>query len=112
MTRAGQLDRRVVFQQRALVGAVRNGDWTAVVTRDARIQPLKGGEAVQAARMSGRQPVIIAVRRDAVTAAIDNSYRAVDARDATQVWDVVSKILTEDRAWVELQAIQRLGTDE
>lgn len=113
MTHEGQLDRRVTFQQRAAgTNGVRDGDWQTVVTRDARIQPLKGGETVQAARMAGRQPVIITVRRDSLTKTIDNAWRAIDARDATLVWDVSSKIVTEDLVWVEVQAVQRLGDDE
>lgn len=117
MTEAGQLDRRVTFRQKALVGASRTGDWEDVLSRDARIQPKLGGEAVQAERMAGRQPVIITVRRDSLTKTIDNSWSAKDARDAGVYFDIQSKIVTEDLAWVEFLAVQRLpagdeGEDE
>lgn len=113
MTHAGQLDRRVQLQRRAeTANGVRDGDWATVVTRDARIQPLKGGEAVQAARLAGRQPVVITVYRDSLTKTADNAWRAVDERDATLIWDITSKIVSEDLVWVELLAVQRLGDDE
>jgi head-tail adaptor len=105
---AGQLTRRVTFQVQGGDGDSPGGFYD-VVTRDARIQPLKGGEAVQADRMAGSQPVIIYVRRDSVTKRIDNSYRAYDARDATIVWDVQSTLVTEDLNWVEVLATDRLG---
>lgn len=113
MTDAGQLDRRVVFLQRSAdANGSRTGAFVEVVRRNARIAPLKGGESVQAARMAGQQPVIVTVRRDALTAAIDNSYRAQDARAPYGVWNVTSAILTEDRQWVELLAVEYKGGDE
>lgn len=117
MSHAGQLDRRVTFQRRALVGAVRSGDWEDVVTRDARIEPRTGGETVQAARMAGKRPVKITVYREAATKAIDNAWRAFDARAAAEspaveiAWDILSAQPTEDRVWIEIEAVQRLADD-
>lgn len=108
MTGAGNLDRRVTFRQRAAdANGSRTGPWADVVTRAARIVALKGGEGVQAARMAGQQPVIITVRRGRATAAVDNSYSIRDADDLSTIWDVTSKITTEDRAWVEILAVER-----
>lgn len=113
MTEAGQLDRSVTFRQRAAdANGSRTGAWADVVTRAARVQPLRGGEGVQAARLAGQQPVIITVRRDATTATIDNAWSVRDARNSAIVWDVASVILTEDRAWVEVLAVQRLAGGE
>jgi hypothetical protein len=109
-TRAGHLDRRVIFYQRALdANQSRLGALTAVVTRDARVQPLRGGETVMEQRMQGEQPVIISVRRDAVTRTIDNSFKAEDARDETVTWDVKGATVTEDLVWVDILAVQRVG---
>ncbi len=115
----GQLDRRVTFRAPSTAADGESAGYVDVVTRRARVQPLKGGEAVQASRMAGRQPVIITVRRDALTATIDNAWQAVDARDLADVgeaaaikWDVTSSIHTEDRVWVEVQAVQLKGGDE
>ena len=104
------MTRRVAFQTRGLdVNDDPLGDWVTQVTRDARIQPLKGGEGVQAQRLEGAQPVIITVRRDSVTRTIDNAWRAVDARDATQVWGVTSAIWNEAEDMIEVMALQRRG---
>lgn len=111
-TTPAQLDRKVTFRQRSLVGEVRRGSYADVVTRSARVTPLTGGEEVQAQRFAGRQPVIIRVRYDQVTKTIDNAWRARDARDATTSWDVSSKIVSEDRRWIEVQAVQRLSGDD
>jgi hypothetical protein len=110
VTRTGQLDRSVTFSQPGLdANGERLGDLAEVCTRDARVQPLKGGEAVQAQRLAGQQPVIITVRCDSLTRTIDNSFEASDAREAAIAWDIQSTILTEDRVWVEILAVQRRG---
>lgn len=112
MTEAQQLNRRVEFRRRALEGASRTGPWETYVTRDARVQPRFGGEAVQASRMAGKQPVTIYVRRDSLTKALDNAFAARDARETTVVWDIASVIVTEDLMWVEILAVQRLAGDD
>jgi hypothetical protein len=105
---AGQLTRRVTFQVQGGDGDSPGGFYD-VVTRDARIQPLRGGETYQGQRMAGQQPVKIFVRRDSVTKSIDNSYRAFDARNTTIRWDIQSTQVSEDLAWVEIWALERLG---
>jgi head-tail adaptor len=106
----GQLDRRVTFQVQGGDGDS-PGAFYDVVTRDARVQPLRGGETYQGQRMAGQQPVKIWVRRDATTKRIDNAYRAFDARDATIVWDIQSSQVDEDLQWVEIWALERHGHD-
>lgn len=110
MTASVQLRRKVTFRQRGLdANGVRLGALADVVTRAARVQALKGGEAVQQQRLEGQQPVIITIRADSLTRTIDNSFEAVDARDPTIAWDIQSVIDTEDRAWREILAVQRKG---
>jgi len=117
MTEAGDLNRRVTFRRPTTDADGEAAGWSDVVTRDARIQALKGGENVQASRMAGRQPVIIIVRRDTLTKGIDNAWQAVDAReladspDSATKWDITSRIVTEDLRWVEVQAVQLKGGD-
>ena len=53
--------------------------------------------------------MVIVVRRDTTTKAIDNSYRAVDARDTTIQWDITSAIWNEGDGAMEFLAIQRRG---
>lgn len=105
---AGQLNRRVTLQQRGLdANGDRLGDWVDVVTRDARIVSLTGGETVKTQRLEGDQPVVIYVRRDSLTKQADNAWRAVDARDASTTWGVTSSIWNRETDEVELLAVQR-----
>lgn len=80
---AGSLKHRLRFEARSLTsdgyGNV-EGDFATVFTRQAQIIPLKGGEAVMAARLTGTQPIIIRVRRDSQTRQIEADWRAVDER--------------------------------
>lgn len=110
MTEPGDLTRKVTFQRQAAdTDGLRFGAWTDVVTRQAKIIPKIGGEAVNAQRIEGNQPVVIFVRRDSATLAIDNSYRAVDARHAATVWNVASVIWNEAEDMIEVLAIQHKG---
>lgn len=110
MTTASDLTRRVIFQQR---GSDANGDplgaWTNGPARWAKVLQLKGGEGVQAQRLEGNQPVIITVRRGPETRSIDNSYRAVDARDPATIWSVTSATWNEADGMMEILAVQRRG---
>jgi hypothetical protein len=79
---AGELTRRVTFQRRPLDDFSAAQPWEDGPTRSAKVMPLKGGEGVKQQRLAGEQPVVIVVRRDSGTRAIDNSWRAYDARRA------------------------------
>jgi SPP1 family predicted phage head-tail adaptor len=57
-----------------------SGDWATGPTVGARIKPLRGGEAVQAARLAGKQPLLITIRYSSATAAITTDWRARNAR--------------------------------
>lgn len=117
MTRSGQLDRRVSFYRPTTDDDGEASGFELVVTRDARIEPLRGQESVQAARMEGKQPVKITVRRDSSTKAIDNAWQAKDARAAamsppvTIAWDIYSAYESEDLMWMHLEAVQLKGGD-
>lgn len=106
--------RRIYLQRRALdENGERKGAWTTEIDRRCRIKPLIGGEAVQRQRLEGAQPVILYVRADRTTKAIDNAWRAVDAREwdadpeAATRWGVTSVIWNEEADEVEIQAVQR-----
>lgn len=114
MSWAGQFDRRVILQRRAADGAGdRTGAWVAIVTRDARVVYLRGGEAVQAQRLEGAQPVVIYVVKDADTVLVDNAWRAFDARgavppdEAAEVFAVTSATWNRDTGEMEILAVRR-----
>lgn len=117
MPSAGDLRDRYTFQRR-LAGEVvggfnREGGWGAeapdAYTCGAKTHWLKGTEPVQASRLQGDQPAIITVRRSAAALAIDNTWRAVDARQPDRVLEVVSAALNVDINFVDVLAVQRRG---
>jgi head-tail adaptor len=83
---AGELYHRIRFEKRTQVtneyGDVEEG-FEAQFVRSAGIRPLKGGEAVMAARLGGVQPVLMRVRIDSQTQLIRPDWQAVDTRDGT-----------------------------
>lgn len=56
------------------------GAWQDQFTVAAQIKPRLGGETVEAARLAGRQPVVIRVRRSSATAQIRTDWKATNAR--------------------------------
>ena len=78
------------------------GEWVTQDTVHAEMRPMRGGETVQAARLTGRQPYVVRVRRSAKTLAIRHDWRVVDARAGT-VFDVRSPTHDPDgkRAYLE-----------
>lgn len=79
---AGQLDRRVVFQQAVTIrdpdGMLIQGwqDWFALW---CHVRYLRGSEAVMQARLVSKAPVILTVRASAESRAITSEWRAVIA---------------------------------
>lgn len=54
--------------------------WTPEFTLSAGMKFLLGGEDVMAARLAGRQPVVITVRRSMQALEIQPEWRAIDMR--------------------------------
>lgn len=103
--RAGLLSRRALFQAR-----VEQSDgfgntvssWQDAFTRWCHVRYLKGGETVMAARLEGRQPVVLTVRRDPQSEGITHDMRAViDGRSYNLREDPRP---TDDRLWLEMAA--------
>lgn len=82
----------------------------AVVTR-AHFRFLRGGETVQAARLSGRQPVVVTVRNSAAARTITAAWRMRDLNDGLlasgDVWTGTvfnvrsGPVPSDDRRWLE-----------
>lgn len=94
MLQPGDWDYRVTFSQRGTMppddyGNVEEG-FVDQFTVWAKLLPLRGGEQVMAARLEGRQPWIITVRRTPETRQITTDWRVVNVDDATQVFNVRS----------------------
>lgn len=106
---AGQLRERLTFQspspQDDGMGNYVEG-WTTEFTCWARLQPRVGGETVLAARLQGRAVYLITVREFSDTRRIQPEWQAVDARDATRVFQIKSpsRNVDEKGAYLEIDA--------
>lgn len=69
----------------------------------ANIRYLRGGETVQAARLTGKQPVVVTVRRSSQTAALTTDDKMKDARTGTE-YQIRAIVPTEDRQFMEITA--------
>lgn len=91
-TGAGDLRHRVRFDKKVEASDSGGGilsAWSSIGTgsfiRWADIRPQRGGEGVQAQRLTGTQPALIFVRSDTNTRTIDPSWRAVLMRDGVDI---------------------------
>jgi len=84
-----------------------SGVWVTQDTVSAELRPMRGGESVLAARLTGTQPYVVRVRQSAVTLAIKHDWQLVDARTG-DVYAVKSPVHDPDgkRAWLEFIAEQ------
>jgi len=106
MIGAGKLYHKVAFDAPVATangyGGVIQG-WEEAAEVRADIQFLRGGETVQAARLQGRQPVVIRVRYSTTLALADPSWRIRDTR-SNAVYNVRSIVRSDDRHWLEVTA--------
>ena len=70
---------------------------------------LRGGEAVQAARLDGRQPVVATIRRSSVAETITTDWVMRDVRTST-AYNVRAVVPTDDRKWLEITAESGVAT--
>lgn len=103
---SGELRERISFEYRAATddgyGNPISGDWTEGYRTAARIQPLRGGEGVQAARLEGRQPFILKIRVSALALTITTDWRAHNTRTG-EVYEIRSHANTDEkRKYLEL----------
>ncbi|TMV07330.1 head-tail adaptor protein [Arenibacterium halophilum] len=119
---AGSLRERIVFERPKSEpdghGGIETG-WTEMFEVRAALRWLRGGESVQAARLSGRQPAVFTIRANDQTRAIAPDWRLRDLRrlalDAggqpiRGVFNIRAVIETEDRAWIEITAETGVAT--
>lgn len=102
---AGQLTYRARFQSRAEQDDGYGNTvsvWQDLFTRWCNVRFLRGGEAVMASRLEGRQPVIITVRSCSQTRTITSDMRCIIDGRTYNVRELPR--LSQDRAWVEFLA--------
>lgn len=121
---APRLDNRVAFDAREVIDdGVGNVEGRFVQQFEcwAGFTFLRGTEAVIAARLEGRQPVVVRVRRTAQTSQIQHDWQMRDLRDGSwvgtapdQYWDgpvyaVRSVIPSEDGRWLDVTVESGVG---
>lgn len=106
MSRAGRMDQMVAFDAPTQVhngqGGRING-WTQLCVVAANIRYLRGSEPVIAARLSGKQPVVVTVRKSSLTAQITTAFRMRDTRTGAE-YNIRGIVPTADRAAFEITA--------
>jgi head-tail adaptor len=94
MARIGTSRRRVRFEKRA-----RGGNYAGVVNQDfallcgpvwARIEPLRGGETVQAGLIEGKETFRLRVRSSTATRLITTGCRAVEHHNPDQLYNIMA----------------------
>jgi len=94
MPSTGQLRDRVTFQARSKIddgyGNEVSGPWEDKFTVSARVTASPGRETVTAQRLQGINPVDVWVRWSEQTAQIQTEWRAIDARDPSRVFAILS----------------------
>lgn len=104
---AGARRHRIIFSKRAIVddgaGNPVSGDFADQFTVWTRVQVLKGGEGVLAARLQGTQPVVLSVLAyPDTTKLITTDWRGVDADDATKVYNIRAVTPNENNFDIDL----------
>lgn len=97
---AGELRERVAFERRAVAddgfGNETAGEFGEAFRVAARIKPARGGETVQAARLAGRQPVVVTVRCSSDTRRVTTDWRVRDVR-AGVIYNIRSIVNPDER---------------
>lgn len=108
---AGSLYHKVAFDLIEEVEDGHGGFEPVKVTFETRahIRYLRGGETVQAARLEGKQPVVVTVRRSSKTMQVDTDTVMRDARTGT-VYNIRAVVPTEDRQFIEITAESGVAT--
>lgn len=78
--------------------------WAAVATARANYRYLRGGETVQASRLSGVQPVVITVRDSCKLREITTGARAIDVRTGAVMNIRSGPVPSDDRRFIEFTA--------
>lgn len=111
---AGDLRDRVKFQRRVEVeddyGNTQGGWADLDISRAASLSPTRGGETVQAARVTGSAMWDCWVRSDSGTRSVNTGDRIVDERDPTRVINITfAEDMDRRREWILMQGTSGLA---
>lgn len=104
---AGRLNERFAFDSRGPASGpddgTTQGDFVERFDLAAERLFLRGGEAVMAGRLQGKQPVIIRVRASSLSRQITTEWQARDKRSG-EPYAIHGVTITPDRDWIEILA--------
>lgn len=103
---AGRLDSAMAFDEPTQTPDGSGGTdagWAERYACRASIRYLRGTEAVMAARLAGRQPVVVTIRDCNEARQITTAWRMRDERAGT-IYNIRSIVPSDDRRWIELTA--------
>lgn len=103
---SGKLHDRVAFDRPTETADGYGGTivgWAEQFAVWASYTRLRGTETVMAARLEGRQPTVIRVRKSTETEQVTTDWRIRDARSG-EAFNIRSVIESEDRAYLDFMA--------
>ena len=108
---AGKLRNRLHFQRRAVIddgfGNEQAGDWETRFDAFAEFIPLRGGEPVIAARLTGVQPFVVRIRSNPTSREVTTAWRIVDARRPNRVLNITSIADPDNKNdWLDMMATE------
>lgn len=111
---AGALSQVVAFQVRSEAddgyGNPVTGDFTTQFHEPCRLQPLKGGEPVLAARLTKVQPYVLRVRSSARTRRVGVDWRAVNTRTGA-IYNIKTVTNVDERgAYLDMMVVEGEAT--
>ena len=111
---SGSLSEVVAFQVRSVAddgyGNPISGTFTTQFFEPCRLQPLKGGEPVLAARLTKVQPYVLRVRSSARTRRVGVDWRAVNARSGA-VYNIKTVTNVDERgAYLDMMVVEGEAT--
>lgn len=103
---SGSLNDRFTFQKRTTTTGDGYGNfqagWETQFTVWTKRIFLRGGETVIAERLQGRAPSVLTIRASSQAAQITTDWRAVNANDATEIYNIRSISKSEDRSYLDI----------
>lgn len=102
---AGQLQERVAFDERTALddgyGNTVSGDFVERFQQAAGYTYLRGDEAVDAARLASRQPIVIRTRNSVQARAVTPAWQARDVRKGT-LFNIRTITTDDSREFLEM----------
>jgi head-tail adaptor len=81
-----------------------SGPWIEQCKAEAEVYALRGGEAVLASRLEGKQPFIVTVRHNVKTAQVTTDWSAADTRSG-QEYAIQTVVPRPGRDYIDMMVV-------